>query len=387
MPWFKVRRIGSEEVAMINGYRVYDADAHVNVAPQMWADLPKEFAARRPRPALIHDSGELASYTAGWLIDGRMEPHALGPGLQPATSPRWVVEGPSRGSLTIVDPEARIRDLHRLGIDVQFLFPSTLYARWTADPHFEAALFRAFNRFIARQTEPYSKRLKWAGLVPLRDTRESIAALEEMIKLGASAAVVFGTAHDKMLSDAGFNEFWDEFARCKLPLCVHMAASFPAFDSCVESFLDAHALSMALPAQMAFVALLGRGMMDRYPDLRIAFMEFGAEWIFYMVGRLDHYIEQDRALQPKVLEARMPKRTMKEYLKSGRIFICGEMEDPLMKEEIALLGEEHLLYSSDFPHGEGRENAAQELLARTDISDVQKQKILYDNPIRLFGEI
>jgi predicted TIM-barrel fold metal-dependent hydrolase len=63
------------------------------------------------------------------------------------------------------------------------------------------------------------------------------------------------------------------------------------------------------------------------------------------------------------------------------------MEDPLMKEEIALLGEEHLLYSSDFPHGEGRENAAQELLARTDISDVQKQKILYDNPIRLFGEI
>jgi predicted TIM-barrel fold metal-dependent hydrolase len=144
---------------------------------------------------------------------------------------------------------------------------------------------------------------------------------------------------------------------------------------------------MALPAQMAFVALLGRGMMDRYPDLRIAFMEFGAEWIFYMVGRLDHYIEQDRALQPKVIEARMPKRTMKEYLKSGRIFICGEMEDPLMKEEIALLGEEHLLYSSDFPHGEGRENAAQELLARTDISDVQKQKILYDNPIRLFGEI
>jgi hypothetical protein len=32
---------------MINGYRIYDADAHVNVAPQMREDLPKEFAARR----------------------------------------------------------------------------------------------------------------------------------------------------------------------------------------------------------------------------------------------------------------------------------------------------------------------------------------------------
>ena len=83
----------------------------------------------------------------------------------------------------------------------------------------------------------------------------------------------------------------------------------------------------------------------------------------------------------------MPKMTMKECLKSGRFFVCGEMEDPLMKEEIALLGDEQLLYSSDYPHGEGRENAAQELLERSDISQAQKQKILYDNPIRLFGPI
>jgi hypothetical protein len=45
---------------MIDGDRIYDADAHVNVAPQMWEDLPKEFAARRPRPALVHDGAELA---------------------------------------------------------------------------------------------------------------------------------------------------------------------------------------------------------------------------------------------------------------------------------------------------------------------------------------
>lgn len=372
---------------MINGYRIYDADAHVNVAPQMWEDLPREFAARRPRPALVHDGAELAAFTAGWLTEGRMEPHVLGPGLQPANPPRWVVEGTDRGSLTLVDADARLRDLDRLGIDIQFLFPSTLYARWTADPRFEAALFRAFNRFIARQTRAHSKRLKWAGLIPLRDARESIVALEEMIKLGASAAVVFGTARDKMLCDESFNDFWDEFARCQLPLCVHMAASFPAFDSCVETFLDAHALSMALPAQMAFVALLAHGMMDRYPELRIAFMEFGAEWLFYMVGRVDHYIARDREIQPGILEAKMPKRTMKEYLKSGRFFICGEMEDPLMKEEISVLGEDQLLFSSDYPHGEGRENAARELLARTDISERHKQKILYDNPIRLFGEV
>jgi len=96
---------------------------------------------------------------------------------------------------------------------------------------------------------------------------------------------------------------------------------------------------MALPAQMASVALLGTRMMDRYPDLRIAFMEFGAKWIFYMVGRLDHGSARDREVQPQVLNARMPAQFMKDYLRSVRFSICGEREDPLKEEEIALMGE------------------------------------------------
>ena len=42
--------------------------------------------------------------------------------------------------------------------------------------------------------------------------------------------------------------------------------------------------------------------------------------------------------------------------------------------------------SPDFPHGEARENAAKELLDRTDITNVQKRKMLYDNAVALFGE-
>jgi predicted TIM-barrel fold metal-dependent hydrolase len=127
-------------------------------------------------------------------------------------------------------------------------------------------------------------------------------------------------------------------------------------------------------------------MLDRYPDLSIGFMEFGAEWIFYMVGRMDHYLERDRMIQPRMLSDKLPSRSIRDYLKSGRIFMCGEMEDPLMKEEIALLGEDQLLYSSDYPHGEARENAAQNLLERKDVTETQKQKILYNNPVRFFGE-
>jgi predicted TIM-barrel fold metal-dependent hydrolase len=371
---------------MLGTYHVYDADAHVILAPAMWEDLPENYVSRRPRPAVINDSDDMANYTSGWMIEGRLEPHVLGPGLQPANTPLWLVEGRHRDTHTLMNPAGRVRELDQMGIDVQFLFPSTLYARMTADPGFEAAMFRAYNRFMGRQCGVNPKRLKWAGLVPLREPREAIAALEEMMDLGASATVVFGTAREKMLSDSNFTSFWDEFARAGLPLCVHMGASYPPFDDMVQTFLDAHALSMALPAQMAFVALVGQGMLDRYPDLRIGFMEFGAEWLFYMVGRMDHYLERDKIIQPKMMSEGMPSQSMHDYLKSGRIFVCGEMEDPMMKEEIALLGEDQLLYSSDYPHGEARENAAQNLMERQDLTEIQKQKILYDNPVRFFGE-
>ncbi|MGH7834717.1 MAG: amidohydrolase family protein [Candidatus Binatia bacterium] len=371
---------------MLGNLRVYDADAHVILAPQMWEDLPEKYVSRRPRPAMINDAGDIGAYTSGWLVEGKLEPHVLGPGLQPANTPAWLVEGKHRDTHTLVNPEGRIRELDQMGIDVQFLFPSTIYARMTADPGFEAAMYRAYNRYMGRQCRVNPKRLKWAGLVPLRNPREATAALEEMLALGASAAVVFGTAREKMLSDADFADFWNEFARCGLPLCVHMGASYPPFDELVQTFLDAHALSMALPAQMAFVALMGQGMLDRYPDMKVAFMEFGAEWLFYMAGRMDHYLDRDRTIQPRVLADKMPIRAVRDYLKSGRIFVSGEMDDPLMKEEIALLGEDQLLFSSDYPHGEARENAAENLLERKDLTVDQKRKILYDNPVHFFGE-
>jgi predicted TIM-barrel fold metal-dependent hydrolase len=75
-----------------------------------------------------------------------------------------------------------------------------------------------------------------------------------------------------------------------------------------------------------------------------------------------------------------------EYVRSGRIFLAGEADDKMLVHEIALLGEDQILYSSDLPHGEGRHNAAREILERKDLTEIQKRKILYDNAVKFFGE-
>ena len=76
---------------MINGYKIFDADAHVMMSPKMWQDLPKEYEPRRPRPLEIADSAGAGIRRTGWLIEGRMEPHAYGPGAQGANTPTTVM--------------------------------------------------------------------------------------------------------------------------------------------------------------------------------------------------------------------------------------------------------------------------------------------------------
>jgi predicted TIM-barrel fold metal-dependent hydrolase len=376
---------------MIQGYPIFDADAHVMMSPAMWQDLPKELTARRPRPVEIADIDGVGLRRTGWLIEGRMEPHAYGPGAQGANTPTTVMKefgAPDAffGSLDLSQPDKRVADLDRLGIDAQLLFPSSLYACMGSDPFFEAAMFRAYNRFAGRQCQFNSKRLKWAGLLPLRDEREAIAAIAEMKLLGASTAVVFGTAGDRLLSHKTFAPIWDEFARNDLPLCVHMGRSYPPFDQLVESRLEAHVIAMGIPAQLGFVAIVAQGMLDRYPDLKVAFLEFGAEWLFYVVGRLAHYLPSYRRDPTVRALGRLPEKAIEEYLKSGRFFIAPEADDPLLLQEIALVGEKQILFSSDYPHGEGRDNAASEILDRRDLNEAQKRAILYDNTVRFCGE-
>jgi predicted TIM-barrel fold metal-dependent hydrolase len=378
---------------MLQGYRIYDADAHAMMSPRMWQTLPKEYAARRPRPTRVSDVSDMGRWTNGWLVEGQIIPHALGPGSQPGNEPARVLKefGASSTSddfplsgFDLSDPQARLRGLDYMGIDCQMLYPTTLYARMTSDPAFEAALFRSYNRYMGRQCASVSKRLKWAGLLPLRDPEQGCEAVEEMRKLDATAAVVYGTAGDRLLCHPSFTPVWDEINRAGLPLCVHMGMSYPPFAEVCTGLLDAHGIGMSLPAMMGFVAIVGHGMLDRYPNLKIGFLEFGAEWILYMVPRLDHYLPIDRSQMP--IKDEVPQKDIEEYCRSGRIFLAGEADDKMLLHEIALLGEDQILYSSDLPHGEGRHNAAREILERKDLTDTQKRKILHDNAVKFFGE-
>jgi hypothetical protein len=80
---------------------------------------------------------------------------------------------------------------------------------------------RSYNRYVGKQCAQASKRLKWAGLLPLRDAPQGCQAVAEM-KFGRQHAAVYGTAGDRLLCYPSFTPVWDEVHRSGLP-CAHTA--------------------------------------------------------------------------------------------------------------------------------------------------------------------
>jgi len=111
-------------MARPNGQIIIDADSHVEEADDVWNHLDPAYAHRRP--VIVQHPGLPGPYAqdAYWLIDGQMfpRPYGYGPLIYgtPVSSKFAKSKKFSIESQTLVPPSARIADMDKLGIDIQF---------------------------------------------------------------------------------------------------------------------------------------------------------------------------------------------------------------------------------------------------------------------------
>ncbi|MGH7769095.1 MAG: amidohydrolase family protein, partial [Candidatus Binatia bacterium] len=129
-----------------------------------------------------------------------------------------------------------------------------------------------------------------------------------------------------------------------------------------------------------FTSVMCSGLMERYPQLRFAFLEGGCNWVAAYVERMDDHFENPR-YNARQLIGRPPS----EYLNSGRIFFGCEGNEGMLGRIVQELGEDKLLYSSDYPHADRTEGTARFLTQRDDLSVPAKRKILEENARRFYG--
>ena len=131
---------------------IIDADAHVEESAAMFGQLDREFYPRRPLAVRFDEDTVFGKYNAVWLIDGETYPKLAGRGGTIFRTPTLMqaasLKRESIGAQELTDVADRLRDMDRVNIDLQVVFPSMFLTVTTEDIKLETALLRAYNDFL-----------------------------------------------------------------------------------------------------------------------------------------------------------------------------------------------------------------------------------------------
>lgn len=362
--------------------QVVDADAHVEECEATWDHLDPAFRARRPIPLVLPpDVAGYDAWNAVWLIDGEVFPKRAGRGWHTFATPPLsaIARGKAApiGAQTLTDVPARLADMDAAGIAIQVVLPTLFLVALPDDPALEAALCRSYNRFLSHACAQSGGRLRFVAVLPWRDVPAAQAVLVEAHELGAVAAMALGLAGDYPLGDPRFEPLYADLSARGLPLVVHFGWGAPSltrlFSDSTSSFCSA-----ALPVVMAFYDLIAKGVLERHPRLKVAFLEAGCEWLPFALRRLESRYARGQ------LPA-LPRRPS-EYLAGGNVYLACESDEDI-RHVLRFIGEEQLVMASDYPHVDDTTEAdmAGALAAREDLSDALRAKILSANPRRLYN--
>jgi predicted TIM-barrel fold metal-dependent hydrolase len=269
------------------------------------------------------------------------------------------------GELEPINPAYRQRDarlalMDAQGLEACFLFPTLgvgMEESLVHDPQALVAAFRAFNRWMDEDWGfAYRERLFAAPYITLVDVEAAVAELEWALSRDVRAVVmraapVMTPAGGCSPADRRFDPFWARVNEAGITVAYHSGDSgyFKFFEAWgiggdFKSFdFDPLRLCMsAQPVSDLLAALLCGGLFDRHRNLRIATIETGSSWVPGLLSKL------------KKAYGQMPFAFRQDPVEvfHRHVWVAPYYEDPLpaLRDEI---GADHVLFGSDFPHGEG----------------------------------
>jgi predicted TIM-barrel fold metal-dependent hydrolase len=286
------------------------------------------------------------------------------------------------GGIEHVDLPTRLRDMDKEGIETAVLFPTSSFSL-TALPErdYAVAYARAYNDFAAEFCGQ-SPRLKGIALVAFQDVDAAVKEANRAItELGMAAVAVATQGMREHLGSQTFWPIYEELQRLGVPLCVHNRRSGPAGDNRFDSFLYMHTIGRPVETVIQFVGLMYGGVAERFPDLRIGFLECGAGWVPYWMERMDEEWEK----RGKV-EAPLCTQKPSEAVRNGNWFFATEPEEEMLPYVIERIGDDKILFASDYPHWDGMfPYVVSTIQGREDISEASKAKILGENAQRFYA--
>jgi len=290
-----------------------------------------------------------------------------------------------------MDRDARVAKVEEQGLDATWIFP-------TAGVLYEQALIkdidalltthRAFNRWLEEDWGlTYKGKLFCAPYITLADVDWACEELEWALARDARIVVMRPAPVHTQLGwkshcDPEFDPFWARANEAGITVVAHVGSTpYTSIGYGGNSTAEAlgggkkPSVSNMIPERAIFDFLLTFAydrLFERFPNLRIASIENGAEFL----GDLFRKLESSKRRYPRYYKED-PVALFKEH-----VWINPFWEDDL-REVISQMGPDRVIFGSDWPHMEGLEQPRQIFDEVDGISLADQKKFLHDNTAAL----
>ncbi len=307
---------------------------------------------------------------------------------RPLTFPFYPWDGWDRRMLGrlgdwVGDAATWLKALDQGGVEATVLYPTLgLFMSFLKDREWAVALCRAYNSLLSEEFIRVSPRLKAVALLPIQDPEAAAVELRRAVRELGCIGGMLAADGSHLLGDPRFTPIYDEAQRLDVMLAIHASGSHlgGAGVELFPRFIQAHTVSHPFGQMRQLTSIIFEGIPERFPRLRLAFLEAGCGWVPYWMERMD-----DEYAKRGAAEAPALKKKPSEYVRGGTLYFSCEADEWLLPQALRLIGENQVVYASDFPHWDhDYPESVEEIQKRGDLTDTQKRKILADNARRLY---
>ncbi|HEX8802803.1 MAG TPA: amidohydrolase family protein, partial [Acidimicrobiales bacterium] len=295
-------------------------------------------------------------------------------------------------ALGAFDPAERSRALDLLGFDRQLVFTTIASTQFLGsdDPEVRAAGNRALNRgivdFCARD-----ERLLPVAFVPIGNPERAAREIDACLADGAAAVhVTHDAPRERSFTHPDHDVVWGRLADAGVPFVLHVGGSrrtvppslhengLPPVTDFIgggENVRSKDYIALSHTAEVFVACMAMDGVFERFPRLHGGVIELGAAWVPTLLTKLDQATRNFRRTEPQLTS--MPL-TPAEYVHRQMWFtpFPGEPVGDLIDQ----VGDDMLLFSSDYPHPEGTRDPLGRFEATMDgVSPAARDRFFADN--------
>ena len=360
-----------------NKYLMVSADCHVSEPANLWVERIDEKYRHRLSRIEVDANGVKWSVVEGYKPMKIRDLRVQG-------------EDAERNNVGKSDPEQRLRDHARDGIDAEVIFPNRGLQMWaTPDPVFSNAQCKVYNDWSWEVFGPYYDRMSPLACMATGDIDGTIDEVNRTAKMGFRGFSLpckptwgSGSSEDINYNNPAYDRLWAAIQDTGLPFTFHVSTGKdPRGTKGNGGAIINYVIHSLAPTAEPIVTLCASGVLDRFPNLKFGSIEAGIGWVPWMLRAMDEAYEHHHFWAFPKLEL-MPS----EYFR--RNCFASFQEDP---PGIDLMRDYNLssnfLWANDYPHHEGSWPHSEQAIERTmgHLSDEERGNILGLNAARVFN--